>query len=114
MSTVSTGLSLTDISNYASNLGTSISSLDDSVTGTYDAKNLVLAQKQLRQKEQEAEIADKTQLVLTRARMLQLAEERNMYKKKIIYTLLAVILLILIITLTTYVFFSKQSKGSNK
>ncbi len=111
---MATGLDLTQVSNYATNINNSINSLDDSVTGTYDAKNLVLAQKQLRQKEQEAEIAEKTQLVLTRARMLQLAEERNMYKKKIIYTLLAVILLILIITLTTYVFFSKQSKTSNK
>ncbi len=108
------GLSLENISSYASNLNKALSSLDDNITSTYDAKNLVLAQKQLRQKEQEAEIADKTQLVVTRARMLQLAEERNMYKKKIIYTLLAVVLLILIITLTTYAFFSKQSKGANK
>ncbi len=108
------GLSLENISSYASNLNKALLSIDDNITTTYDNKNLVLAQKQLRQKEQEAEIADKTQLVVTRARMLQLAEERNMYKKKIIYTLLAVVLLILIITLTTYAFFSKQSKGANK
>ncbi len=111
---MSTGLDLGQISAYTTNINNTIASLDDNISNTYDAKNLVLAQKQLRQKEQEAEIAEKTQLVLTRSRMLQLAEERNMYKKKIIYTLLAVILLILIITLTTYVFFSKQSKGSNK
>ncbi len=108
------GLSILDIQDYAQNLSSTIGSLGDNISSNYDAKNLVLAQKQLRQKEQEAEIAEKAQLVVTRSRMLQLAEERNMYKKKIIYTLLAVILLILIITLTTYVFFSKQSKPSNK
>lgn len=108
------GLTLNQIQSYSSQLNDSINSLDNGITSDYDAKNLVLAQKQIRQKEQEAEIAEKAQLVLTRSRMLQLAEERNIYKKKIIYTLLAVILLILIITLTTYVFFSKQSKPMNK
>lgn len=104
---------LSDIQNYQTNLINTVNSIDDSInlsgtTDEMDAKNILLAQKQERQVEQQAEIDDKTNLILTRSRMLQIAEERNMYKKKIIFTLLAVILLILIITLTTYVFFSKK------
>lgn len=104
-------LSTRDIQNLQSNLNSTIDSIYDSSIDTgMDAKNTVLAEKQQRQIEQQAEIEDKTNLILTRSRMLQIAEERNMYKKKIIFTLLAVILLILIITLTTYVFFAKQVK----
>lgn len=106
-------LGLSDIQNYQTNLINTVNSIDDATnlsgtTDEMDAKNILLVQKQERQVEQQAEIDDKTNLILTRSRMLQIAEERNMYKKKIIFSLLAVILLILIITLTTYVFFSKK------
>ncbi len=104
-------LQISDIQNLQSNLNSTIASIDDGFSpNNMDSKNTLLAQKQQRQIEQQAEIEDKTNLILTRSRMLQIAEERNMYKKKIIFTLLAVILLILIITLTTYVFFAKQVK----
>ncbi len=103
-------LQISDIQNLQNNLNSTINSIDDSFNINMDSKNTLLAEKQQRQIEQQAEIEDKTNLILTRSRMLQIAEERNMYKKKIIFTLLAVILLILIITLTTYVFFAKQVK----
>jgi hypothetical protein len=107
-----TSFGTADIQNLQKNLISTIDSIDDAigVNPSMNSKNTLLAQKQQRQIEQQAEIEDKTNLILTRSRMLQIAEERNMYKKKIIFSLLAVILLILIITLTTYVFFSKQVK----
>ena len=44
--------------------------------------------------------------------MLQVSRDKNAYKLKIIYTLLAVIILIFIASLGIYVFMSK--KGGNK
>ncbi len=67
----------------------------------------------MRQKQQLNEIDEKNKLILTRARMLQLSQEKNSYKKKIIYSLIAIILLILILTLSTYVYFSRKKGGSN-
>ena len=47
-------------------------------------------------------IKDKTQLVATRDRMLQLSQERNLYKKKIIYFLLTVIIALIISVMFGY------------
>jgi predicted PurR-regulated permease PerM len=77
------------------------------------AKNEQLAQKKLRQIEQIKEIEEKQKLVLTRSRMLQIAQERNNYKKKIIYSLIAAILAIFIITIFIYVFFTRRMKNTN-
>ncbi len=76
-----------------------------------NAKNSELTEKQMRQAEQLKEIQEKNKLIITRSRMLQLSQEKNTYKKKIIYSLIAIIILILVITLSTYVYFKKQ-KGS--
>jgi len=76
------------------------------------AKNEQLAQKKLRQIEQVKEIEEKQKLVLTRSRMLQIAQDRNSYKKKIIYSLIAAIIAIFIITILIYVFFSRKMKNS--
>ncbi len=75
-------------------------------------KNTELALKQKRKMEQENEIQEKNKLILTRSRMLQLSQERNIYKKKIIYTLIAIILLLLVLTLASYVFLNKKSSSS--
>jgi hypothetical protein len=75
-------------------------------------KNTELALKQKRKMEQESEIQEKNKLILTRSRMLQLSQERNIYKKKIIYTLIAIILLLLVLTLASYVFLNKKSSSS--
>jgi hypothetical protein len=54
------------------------------------------------------EIEDKEKLLLTRARMLQISQDRNAYKKKIIYTLIAIIFGIFILTLVIYVLFVRK------
>lgn len=102
--------SITDLNNYQSSLEDTISSIqiDSDFSGDIDAKNAELIEKQMRQKQQLNEIDEKNKLILTRSRMLQLSQEKNMYKKKIIYSLTAIIFLILIITLSTYVYFSKK------
>jgi hypothetical protein len=54
------------------------------------------------------EIEDKEKLLLTRARMLQISQDRNAYKKKIIYTFIAAIFGIFILTLVIYVLFVRK------
>lgn len=71
-------------------------------------KNNELLQKQEIQIQQLKEIQDKEKLLLTRSRMLQIAQDRNSYKKKIIYTLLAIIFGIFILILVVYVLFTRK------
>jgi hypothetical protein len=71
-------------------------------------KNNELLQKQKIQIQQLKEIQDKEKLLLTRSRMLQIAQDRNAYKKKIIYTLLAIIFGIFILILVVYVLFTRK------
>ncbi len=107
----------TDMTNYQNSLNESISQIqvdsEDMIDDDIDAKNQELLEKQMRQKQQLNEIDEKNKLILTRERMLQLSQEENSYKKKIIYSLIAIILLILILTLSTYVYFSRKKGGSN-
>jgi len=58
---------------------------------------------------QQREIDYKKKIVNTRNRMLQLSQEKNMYKTKVIYTLLAVVLLLVIILLAIYFYFTKST-----
>jgi len=71
-------------------------------------QNDELSQKQQIQLQQLQEIQDKEKLLLTRSRMLQISQDRNSYKKKIIYTLIAIIFIIFILILVFYVMFSKK------
>jgi t-SNARE complex subunit (syntaxin) len=71
-------------------------------------KNVDLVNKNLIQVDQLREIEQKEKLLLTRSRMLQIAQDRNAYKKKIIYTLIAVIFMILILTIVLYVIFTRR------
>ena len=103
---------MNDLFKYEQSLQNSLSQMQISSTGTIssdiDAKNAELLLKQKRQKEQLQEIDEKTKLILTRSRMLQLSQEKNVYKKKIIYTLISILLFLFIVTLSSYVFFSKK------
>jgi len=56
---------------------------------------------------QQKEIDYKERLIDTRNRMLQLSQEKNIYKNKIIYTLFAVIIGIILVLLAVYVYFNK-------
>lgn len=56
----------------------------------------------------EEELKRKLQVAATRDRMLQLSQERNIYKKKIIYVLLAIVIALITTILASYNFFSKK------
>ncbi len=111
--------SITDSQFYdnVATIGNEINSIltDSTLSGLssdIQEKNTELALKQKRKMEQEGEIQEKNKLILTRSRMLQLSQERNIYKKKIIYTLIAIILLLLVLTLASYVFLNKKTNSS--
>ncbi len=99
-----------DLADYQESLQDAVSNIqiNSTFSDDIDAKNQELIEKQMRQKQQLEEIEEKNKLILTRSRMLQLSQEKNIYKKKIIYSLIAIIFLILIITLSTYVYYSKK------
>lgn len=46
--------------------------------------------------------------VLSLSRMLQVLQENNIYKQKVIYTLISLIFLVLIIIVFIYVYYSKN------
>jgi len=73
-----------------------------------ESKNKDLVHKQHIQLNQMKEIEDKEKLLLTRSRMLQISQDRNSYKKKIIYSLIAAIFIIFIFTLAMYVFYVRK------
>jgi hypothetical protein len=75
---------------------------------TIGQKNNNLIQKNKINLQQEIAIADKQKLFLTRSRMLQVSMDKNAYKTKIMYTLIAIILFIFIFTLGIYAFVSKK------
>ena len=54
------------------------------------------------------EIAAKEKLFLTRERTLQIIKERNSYKKKVIYTLIAFIFGIILLIALIYIFYNKK------
>jgi predicted PurR-regulated permease PerM len=96
-----------DINNYADDILSGVSSI-----GTYlndiQSRNTDIGQKQQIQIDQLKEIQEKEKLLLTRSRMLQISQDRNSYKKKIIYTLLSIIFIIFIIIIFAYVLFKKK------
>ena len=88
--------------------------INNALTQSISQKNQNLIDKNEINLEQEKAIVDKNRLFLTRSRMLQVSRDKNSYKLKIIYTLLALILLIFTASLGVYIFFSKKGgKGSS-
>jgi flagellar biosynthesis chaperone FliJ len=80
--------------------------------------NNIIDDKKQRLMRQEEEIEQKKKIVMTRNRMLNVVEQKNLYNRKIIYTLVSVIFGIFIIMLLVYVYYnknykSKTSNGSN-
>jgi len=82
--------------------------INESIQDSINTKNANLVQKNKINMEQEKAIIDKQKLFLTRARMLQVSRDKNTYKLKIIYTLLALIIFIFIATLGIYTFLKKR------
>ena len=48
------------------------------------------------------QIQDKSEIALTRSRMLEIAQERNIYARKMYYSLIAFILFIIVMALFIY------------
>ncbi len=69
-----------------------------------------LKNKESRILQQTLDLEDKNRIVLTRSRMLEIAQERNIFTRKMFYTLIAVIIFIIVITLVIYTY---KSKGTN-
>jgi len=82
--------------------------INESLKNNIVNKNQLLMEKNNINLEQEKAIQDKQKLLLTRARMLQLSRDKNAYKLKIIYTLIAIILVIFTIVLGVYSFPKKK------
>ncbi len=76
------------------------------MSSSFDA----LKTKENRIKEQTLELEDKNRIVLTRSRMLEIAQERNIFARKMFYTLIAFIIFIIVLTLVIYTY---KSKGTN-
>lgn len=74
-------------------------------------KTTQLEQKQKQVYGQSQEIDDKIKLLETRNKMLQLSIERNIYKKKVIYSLLSVIIILIVGMLCFYAFFNKAKNA---
>jgi len=83
------------------------SGVNENITETISSKNTNLVEKNTINLEQEKAIVDKEKIFLTRARMIQVSKDKNAYKTKVIYTLLALIIFILMSTLGIYVFLKK-------
>jgi hypothetical protein len=100
MSTYSDITSLANADTIVMNTATTaITNSNTAATNKITAKNDTLIEKQQIQNSQMKEIENKARLLLTRSRMLQISQDRNSYKTKIIYTLLAILIVIFIINL---------------
>ncbi len=60
--------------------------------------------------QQTLDLEDKSRVVLTRSRMLEIAQERNIFTRKMFYTLIAVIIFIIVLTLVIYTYKSNGVK----
>ncbi len=69
-----------------------------------------LKEKEARLAQQTLDIEDKSRIVLTRSRMLEIAQERNIFARKMFYSLIALIIFIIVVTLVIYTY---KSKGAN-
>jgi|688.fasta_scaffold601182_1 hypothetical protein len=56
------------------------------------------------------DIKNNMQLVATRDRMLQISQERNIYKQKIIYVLISMIIALTVLVISGYTIYSKFKK----
>lgn len=88
-----------------------LESLNDQSIELINNKNKLLIEKNLIQESQLKALSDKEKVLLTRSRMLQISQDRNSFRTKILYTLVAIIIVILIITLFVYSMKGKKING---
>jgi phosphoribosylaminoimidazole carboxylase (NCAIR synthetase) len=70
--------------------------------GKIDEKNIIIFDKEKIQNQLLNEIESKEKLLLTRSRMLQISQDRNSYKKQLIYSFTASAFIILILVIFIY------------
>ena len=73
-----------------------------------EASKAKLSRLNLQLSDIDSQIRSRLEVAATRDRMLQLSQERNIYKKKVIYVLLAIIIALTTAILASYSFFSKK------
>ena len=78
-----------------------LSIIEDELENTNDD----LDRKMRQQQEQNKDIDNKKNLLLSRERMLQLSIEKNIYNRKIIYTYVAIICLVLVLLFSAYYYY---------
>jgi len=93
-----------DIDNYLLNTKAEIITKKAEI----DKKAQQISEKQKQVYGQSQEIEDKMKLLDTRNKMLQLSIDQNIYKKKVIYSLLSVIIALIVGMIFFYTFFSKK------
>jgi hypothetical protein len=94
--------------NYIKNEILNAKSVINEKTEQIEIKADALEEKQKQVYGQIKEIEDKTILLETRDKMLELSIDRNLYKKKVIYSLFSVILAFVILMICFYAFFKTK------
>ena len=61
-------------------------------------------------KDKDNNVSDNRSLLNVRDRMLQLSQDKNIYKQKVIYTLIALIISVFMIVICGYIFFGGSPK----
>jgi hypothetical protein len=93
---------------YIKNEIVNTKSIINETSNLIEKKTDALEEKQKQVYGQTKEIEDKMRLLETRNKMLELSIDRNLYKKKVIYSLFSVILALVIIMICFYAFFNKK------
>ena len=94
---------ITDLTSQIQTLQNSSDNLENSLTTRTDT--IQTAQTQLQN--QQKLLEEKRALLITRNRMLQLSQDRNFYKQRVIYTLISLIFAAIVIILIGYAAFKK-------
>lgn len=96
-----------EVNNYINDLQTNLTQQNNAISDINNKNNVLLSKKEI-EINQVNEIQDKEKLLLTRSRMLQIAQDRNSYKTKIIYTQIAIIFGLIVLILFIYLLFKKK------
>jgi len=80
----------------------------EQLVNSVDQQRQILSSNQANFRNYSKTLQNKMELLATRDRMLQLSQERNVYKKKVIYVLFAVIIALLVAIIAAYSFFNKK------
>ena len=91
-----------------SNIDKNMRELGDNQNEILNKQVDIINRNQKRQRIQEKLLKEKEALMRTRARMLQIAKENNVYKQKMIYTMISFIFAIFIAIIVIYINYSKK------